>query len=102
MIRSNQGSTRPSEPSSVAGRIRFKASVLLRGLTLVDERLQQAGNKEEENVMVDKAIGIYINDMIRHTMKVYTLSQSLSNRDPASAYNSIQDSLEKVYRPIIY
>jgi len=46
--------------------------------------------------MVDKAIGIYINDMIRHTMKVYTLSQCLSDRDPTSAYNSIQDSLEKV------
>lgn len=46
--------------------------------------------------MVDKSIGIYINDMIKHTMKVYTLSLALSERDPASAYDSIQDSLEKV------
>lgn len=47
--------------------------------------------------MVDKSIGIYINDMIKHTMKVYTLSLALSERDPASAYDSIQDSLEKVW-----
>jgi hypothetical protein len=53
-------------------------------------------NKDEENVMVDKAIGVYINDMIKHTLKVYTLSLALSDRDPASAYDSISDSLERV------
>ena len=46
--------------------------------------------------MVDKAIGIYINEMIKHTMKVFTLSVALAQRDPSSAYESIQDSLEKV------
>jgi hypothetical protein len=46
--------------------------------------------------MVDKAIGIYINEMIKNTMKVFTLSLALSERDPASAYDSINESLEKV------
>jgi hypothetical protein len=53
-------------------------------------------SKDEENIMVDKAIGIYINDMIKHTMKVYSLSVALSERDPSSAYESIHESLEKV------
>lgn len=39
--------------------------------------------------MVDKAIGTYINEMIKHTLKVYTLSLALSERDPTSAYESI-------------
>ena len=47
--------------------------------------------------MVDKSIGIYINEMIKHTLKVYTLSLALSERDPTSSYESIQDSLEKVF-----
>lgn len=46
--------------------------------------------------MVDKAIGIYINEMILHTLKVYTLSVALTERDPASSYESIHESLEKV------
>ncbi len=54
------------------------------------------GSKEEENTMVDRSIGIYINEMIKHTLKVYTLSLALSERDPSSAYESIQDTLEKV------
>ena len=58
--------------------------------------MQTVQTKDEENVMVDKSISIYINDMIKHTLKVYTLSLALSERDPASAYDSIQDSLEKV------
>ena len=53
-------------------------------------------SRDEENIMVDKAIGIYINDMIKHTMKVYTLSLALSERDPTSAYDTINESLEKV------
>ena len=53
-------------------------------------------NKDEENQMIDKAIGTYINEMIKHTLKVYTLSVSLSERDPSSAYESIHESLEKV------
>ena len=61
-----------------------------------DEKLQQVANKDEENIMVDKAIGAYINDMIKHTLKVYTLSMALSDRDPSSAYDSIGESLEKV------
>lgn len=46
--------------------------------------------------MVDKSIGIYVNDMIKHTMKVYSLSMALSERDPTQAYDSINESLEKV------
>lgn len=53
--------------------------------------------KDEENVMVDKAITTYINEMIKHTQKVYTLSVTLTERDPTSAYESIHESLEKVY-----
>lgn len=62
----------------------------------VDERLQTVKSKEEENVMVDKAISTYINEMIKHTLKVYTLSVVLTERDPTSAYESIHESLEKV------
>lgn len=53
-------------------------------------------SKDEENIMVDKSIGIYVNDMIKHTLKVYSLSISLSERDPSSAFETIQESLEKV------
>ena len=52
--------------------------------------------KDEENIMVDKAIGIYINDMTKHTLKVYSLSMALFDRDPSSAYDTINESLEKV------
>lgn len=62
----------------------------------VDERLQTVQGKDEENVMVDKAITTYINEMIKHTQKVYTLSVTLTERDPTSAYESIHESLEKV------
>jgi hypothetical protein len=48
----------------------------------LDEKIQLAENKDEENSMVDKAISLYINEMISHTMKVYTLSLALSERDP--------------------
>lgn len=47
--------------------------------------------------MVDRSIGIYINEMMKHTFKVYTLSLALSERDPSSAFESIMESLEKVY-----
>jgi hypothetical protein len=47
--------------------------------------------------MVDTAIGFYIDEMMKHTMKVYTLSVALTARDPASAYESIHDTLEKVF-----
>jgi hypothetical protein len=46
--------------------------------------------------MVDKAITTYVNEMIMHTHKVYTLSVTLTDRDPSSAYESIHESLEKV------
>jgi hypothetical protein len=46
--------------------------------------------------MVDRSLGIYINDMIKYTQKVYTLSLALSERDPSSAYEGMLDSLEKV------
>jgi hypothetical protein len=39
--------------------------------------------------MVDKAISIYVNDMIKHTLKVYSLSLALSERDPSSAFETI-------------
>lgn len=53
-------------------------------------------NKDEENSIVDKSIGIYINEMVKHTLKVYTLSIALSERDPTTAYDSINEQLEKV------
>jgi hypothetical protein len=52
----------------------------------IDERLQTVQSKDEENVMVDKAISTYINEMIKHTLKVYILSVALCERDPSSAY----------------
>lgn len=70
-------------------------------LIVIDEKVQSVASKEEENTMVDKAIGIYINEMIKHTMKVFTLSVALAQRDPSSAYESIQDSLEKVINSIL-
>ena len=62
----------------------------------LDEKLQNVQTKEEESIIVDKAISIYINEMIKHTQKVYTLSVILTDRDPTSAYESIHESLEKV------
>jgi hypothetical protein len=53
--------------------------------------------KDEENVIVDKAISTYVNEMIKHTQKVYTLSVTLTDRDPTSAYENIHESLEKVF-----
>ncbi len=56
---------------------------------IIDERVQSVKNKEEENTMVDRSIGVYINEMVKHTLKVYSLSLALSERDPSSAYESI-------------
>ena len=81
---------------SSVGKNRFKASVRFILIILTDERVQSLSNKEEENTIVDKAIGTYINEMIKHTMKVYTLGMALSERDPSSAYESIHETLEKV------
>ncbi|TNV85244.1 hypothetical protein FGO68_gene13532 [Halteria grandinella] len=61
----------------------------------LNEKLQQIANKDEENSMVDKAISVYVNEMIKQTLRVYTLSMALSERDPTQAYDSINDSLEK-------
>lgn len=35
-------------------------------------------------MLVDKAIGLFINDMIQHTNRVYILAVALSERDPSS------------------
>ena len=35
-------------------------------------------------MMVDKAIGVFINEMIQHTKRIYILSVALSERDPSS------------------
>lgn len=48
--------------------------------------------------MVDKAISFLVNEMLKNTMKVYSLSQALSERDPTSVYDSINESLEKVIK----
>jgi len=55
----------------------------------LNDRIQTVSSKEDETIMVDKSIGIYINEMIKHTGKVYTLSLALCERDPSSAYESI-------------
>jgi hypothetical protein len=36
------------------------------------------GSTEEENHLVDTAFGVYINEMIKQTLRVYTLSVALS------------------------
>ena len=45
--------------------------------------------------MVDISINAYINDMIKHTLRVYHLAVALSERDPSSATNfeTMQESL---------
>jgi hypothetical protein len=48
-------------------------------------------------MLVDKAIGIFINDMIHHTSRVYMLSSALSERDPSSesAFDLVQQALQQ-------
>ena len=68
----------------MSGKSKFKVLVsgylmlLILSLVSIDEKVQSVTQKEEENTMVDKAIGIYINEMIKHTMKVFTLSVALA------------------------
>jgi hypothetical protein len=49
--------------------------------------LQQTVNgtlsSHEEHMLIDKAIGMFTNEMIQHTDKVYLLSVALSERDPS-------------------
>ena len=47
--------------------------------------------------MVDISINAYINDMIKHTLRVYHLAVALSERDPSSATNfeTMQESLQQ-------
>jgi hypothetical protein len=35
-------------------------------------------------MLVDKAIGVFTNEMIQHTNRVYVLAVALSDRDPSS------------------
>ena len=46
--------------------------------------------------MVDISINAYINDMIKHTLRVYHLAVALSERDPSSATNfeTMQETLQ--------
>ena len=46
--------------------------------------------------MVDRSIMTYINEMIKHTLKVYQLAVALSERDPSSATNfeTMQETLQ--------
>jgi hypothetical protein len=54
------------------------------------------GSPDEENMLVDKAFGVYINEMIKQTLRVYTLSVALSQRDPCLLFNeTIQEALQQ-------
>jgi hypothetical protein len=61
--------------------------------------LQQSVNgtvsTQEEAMLIDKAIGIFVNEMIVHTSKVYMLSVALCERDPSqeSAFELVQQTL---------
>jgi hypothetical protein len=70
-------------------KLKYFLFLLMKQTLSLDERVESVSNKEEENIMVDKAIGIYINDMIKHSLKVYSLSLALSERDPSSAFETI-------------
>ena len=52
------------------------------------------GSTDEENTLVDTAFGVYINEMIKQTLRVYTLSVALSQRDPCLLFNeTMQEAL---------
>jgi hypothetical protein len=54
------------------------------------------GSPDEENMLVDKAFGVYINEMIKQTLRVYTLSVALSQRDPCLLFNeTMQEALQQ-------
>ena len=53
----------------------------------LNEKVKGESSQEEENQMVDLSINAYINDMIKHTLRVYQLAVALSERDPSSATN---------------
>jgi hypothetical protein len=61
--------------------------------------LQQTVNgtvsTQEEGMLIDKTIGLFTNEMIAHTSKVYMLSVALCERDPSqeSAFELVQQAL---------
>ena len=62
----------------------------------LNEKVKGESSQEEENQMVDLSINAYINDMIKHTLRVYQLAVALSERDPSSATNfeTMQETLQ--------
>ena len=65
----------------------------------LNERVQSLSSQDEEALQVDKAIGVYVNEMIKQTLKVYELAMALSERDPASAaattFETMQETLQQ-------
>lgn len=48
-------------------------------------------------MLVDKAIGVFTNEIIQHTNRVYVLARALSDRDPSSesAFELVQQTLQQ-------
>ncbi|MFO0117980.1 MAG: hypothetical protein ACK521_10350 [bacterium] len=46
---------------------------------------------QEESMLIDKSIGVFTNELIHHTNRVYLLASALSERDPSSesAFNLV-------------
>ena len=62
----------------------------------LNDKVKGEGSQDEETQMVDRAIVTYVNEMAKHTLKVYQLAAALSERDPSSAANfeTMQETLQ--------
>ena len=62
----------------------------------LNDKVKGEGSQEEEAQMVDRAIVAYVNEMVKHTLKVHQLATALSERDPSSAANfeTMQETLQ--------
>ena len=61
----------------------------------LDVKCKKIDDLEAENLMIDTAIQTFMGELARHTLQVYTLTLSLTDRDPTTSYEAIQSSLEK-------
>lgn len=61
----------------------------------LNDAIKQVETKEEEIMLIDQAIGKVVTEMIQQTLRTYTLSLSLSDRDPASKFEGIEQNLQK-------
>lgn len=48
-------------------------------------------------MLIDKALGLFVNEMIAHTSRVYMLSVALCERDPSqeSVFELVQQTLQQ-------